>query len=254
MMKDQIYSLLSDDILLSGIIAAGEYASGMLNFIPRGLPVYQSHGKIHSQNIIRNINELVRIPGFVINEKEAYILYLAAWLHDIGYLHPKTITCRSIHPKMSCQMIRSDNTISGFIHPDEMNCLMDIILFHDTTSDLKRIIDENPEIRTSLLAAIFRIADSIDVGVDRCPSEVFVLIEDSLDNQSKVHWYAHHNISGVAIKHPDVMIAVKDPNDFLFNDRIMRHVEKDFEGAAEIFERYGFEAYKLIHCKDTELD
>ncbi|PKL59659.1 MAG: hypothetical protein CVV33_06690 [Methanomicrobiales archaeon HGW-Methanomicrobiales-4] len=55
---DGYHELFRDPELLARVKKAEHYAARMLPYIPRGLPVYQSHGVGHSLVIIRRLSPL----------------------------------------------------------------------------------------------------------------------------------------------------------------------------------------------------
>lgn len=224
---------------LSRIAEAEHYASRLLPFIPRGLPVYQSHGTLHSLAIIRVINRIIQSPDINLTLQETFLLFMAAWFHDIGYLHPVTIQNRGIHPIISVEMIQQDPVIRSLIKGDELPILDTIIRYHDSDTDLTLIQETSSSVRSSLLAALFRLADAVDIGGDRCPPEVFSLIKDGFDEHSRRHWQAHQNVRGIVITFPDITILVQDPDDQPFLRRIVPHLTGDCESCNQILKRYG---------------
>lgn len=244
---DRYRALFGSPELLARIKTAERYAARLLPFIPRGLPVFQSHGTDHSLAIIRYINQVIRSPVFHLNSRDIYLLYLAAWFHDLGYLHPLSIHDRSMHPALSVQMIQRDTVIRGLVQDEEQPALESIIRYHDSHSDLTMIHDTCPTLRTSLLAALFRIADAVDLGTDRCPPEVYALIEDGLDEHSQKHWQAHQNIKECVIAYPVIRILVHDPDNPFFRKRIIPHLECDCQSTGVIFSRYGIPPLGLVY-------
>lgn len=228
-----------------------EYTSRLLPFIPRGLPVYQSHGVHHSLSIIQTINRLAVIPDLKINPTEAFLLYLAAWLHDLGYLHPLSIYDRGMHTELSLDMIYRDPTIQRYIHPSELSLLEIIIRYHDTHTNLVEIREVSSNARISLITALFRIADAIDIGTDRCPPEVFELISDGLNEHSRRHWQAHQNVSDIRISYPVLIIMVHDPENPFFKRRVIAHLQEDCMAANQILKKFNLSPV-VIECRKEE--
>ncbi len=228
-----------------------QYASRLLPFIPRGLPVFQSHGVVHSLALVSNINKLIAGPGLQVSPDERFLLYLAAWLHDLGYLHPLSIYDRGMHVSLSVEMLDRDQTVINLLNASELSLLGTIIRYHDTHTDLTAIREETTSVRTPLLAALFRVADAVDLGTDRCPEEVFLLIEDGLNEHSRRHWQAHQNITGVRISYPVITIQVHDPENPFFRRRVMAHLEEDTMTANVILKRYNL-APVVLECKKED--
>lgn len=237
--------------MLDRIEQIEEYASRLLPFIPRGLPVYQSHGVHHSLSIIQTINRLATIPELQINSEEVFLLYLAAWLHDLGYLHPLSIYDRGMHTELSLDMINRDPTIQRHIQPSELSLLEIIIRYHDTHTDLTVIKEVSSNVRISLISALFRIADAIDIGTDRCPQEVFELISDGLNEHSRRHWQAHQNVTGIRISYPVIIIIVRDSDNPFFKRRVIAHLQEDCMTANQILKKFNLSPV-TIECRKEE--
>lgn len=250
---DRYRALFGRPELLARIKTAERYAARLLPFIPRGLPVYQSHGVGHSLAIIRNINQCIRAPALRLSPLEVFLLYLAAWFHDLGYLHPLSIHDRSMHPVISGEMIRRDTFIRGLIQDEYLPVLESIIRYHDSYTDLMAIQETFPPLRTPLLAALLRIADAVDIGTDRCPPEVFALIKDGLDEHSQKHWQAHQNIQECVIAYPVIRIQVHDPENQIFLTRIIPHLENDCQSTGVIFEQYGMAPMVLVYRRSDQI-
>lgn len=236
--KDRYQHLTGYPDLYARIKAAERHASRMLPFIPRGLPVYQSHGMNHSLSIIRHINQILWMPGLQCCPQEVFLLYLAAWFHDIGYLHPHSLHNRKIHTILSCDMIRKDPVIAGLVDEQEMLVLDIIVRYHNSHSD-PTLIPESLPFRAQLLAALFRLADLADIGADRCPPDVLDLIQDGLSTTEVQHWQAHTNIIGCVIIYPIILVLVKDLNNPFFKERLVPHIEEDLLSPGLVCERYG---------------
>lgn len=242
--------------LLARIEAAERYAVTLLPFIPRGLPVFQSHGISHSLAIIRYINQIIRTAGLKFRPQEIFLLYLAAWFHDIGYLHPCSLHNRKIHSNLSCEMIRKDPVIAGLVHEQEVLVLDTIIRYHNSHADLTTVQEYFP-FRAPLLAALFRLADLADIGADRCPPEVFDLIQDGLSVNEVQHWQAYSNIIGCIIIYPFIMVLVRNPDNPHFNKRIIPHVKENVLSLWPILKQYGLAfpvpVYFTCDQKDSQI-
>jgi hypothetical protein len=243
---DRYVSFSDDPGYLIRIEAAEKYAGKLLPFIPRGLPVYQSHGVTHSLAIISFINQITRYPGILLTTPELFLLSLSAWFHDIGYLHPHSLIDRHQHPCLSAAMVHKDPVIHDLLRPDELSILEIIIRNHDSRTDLSQIRESSDPVRIPLLAAVFRLVDAIDIGTDRCPPEVFALIEDGLDDHSKRHWQAHQNVLGCLVVYPEIKILVRDPDNPFFRRRIVTHLEDDCHSCGRIFQMYGVKPPVLV--------
>ena len=240
------YQALSDHPdYLKRVVIAEEYASRMLPFISRGLPVFQSHGISHSLSVIDFIHQASISFPVILHPEELFLLYLASWFHDLGYLHPLSIHDRRRHGELSIEMITADSMISGLLSAEEMDHLATIIRYHDSHTDLSKI-RSGSSLRLPFITALFRLTDALDIGKDRCPPEVFILIEDGLDEHSRRHWKAHQNIIKCIIHHPFVKIIVNNVDNPFFMRRIIPHLEDDCTSANLIFEQHGVDPVQLI--------
>ncbi|MDD1724397.1 MAG: HD domain-containing protein [Methanospirillum sp.] len=240
-MNPALYANLdSKHLLLSNVRIAERYARMVLPFIPRGLPVYQSHGVSHSVGIINSVHDFIKNWKLSLTSTEFCILYCASWLHDVGYIHPATITDRDKHPHISCTILTRDPAFSRMrTDPAFFQALIQVIRYHTSHSDLKSIPLNTTAGRNRLVAAIFLLADSLDLGKDRCPEEVFRLIQDDLDLKSNLHWKAHHNVLGCNFAYPAIELLVEAEDDINFQKRILPHLQDDFDLVHEVFIRYG---------------
>ena len=251
---EPFYQALSHDpVRLSQVERAERYAIRLLPFIPRGLPVFQSHGIGHSRAIIRHLNCIFTIPGLSPSTEETALLYMAAWFHDLGYLHPESVYNRGTHADLSGDMIRRDPVIRDLVVQSERQALDTVVRCHDSRADLTRISNYGSDHRVSLMAALFRLADAADIGTDRCPPEVFALIEDGLDEHSRRHWLAHQNVLGCRVAYPFIRILVHDLQNPFFSRRILPHLEEDCRSTGMILQRYGFSQFSIV-CRRNKAE
>lgn len=249
--RENYRALYHTEEYLDRVCIAEAYAQRILPFIPRGLPVFQSHGPVHSLAIIRYINQLIlSFPGRF-HIKEIFLLYLAAWFHDIGFLHPLSIHDRGRHPAISAEMIMQDQTLSDLLSLPEQSDLAVIVRFHDTHADLSQIRTQS-SLRIPLLAGMFRLTDAIDIGNDRCPPELFTLIEDGLDEHSRRHWKAHQNVIGCSITYPKITITIHTRHSPFFLRRIVPHLEDDCRSCGVVCRQYGIEPPRIVYIADEE--
>jgi hypothetical protein len=235
------------------ICQAERYASSLLPFIPRGLPVFQSHGLCHSETLIRYIHQVLGTLPISLNHEEIFLLFLAAWFHDIGYLHPLSIHDRSRHAEFSSLIIRTDPFLSELLTGRERNHLAFLIECHDSRVDFTSRRITSP-LRMHLITDLFRLIDALDLGTDRCPPEVFSLIEDGLDEHSRRHWKAHQNVQSCFFRYPALTIMVYVPEDPFFRLRIVPHLEDDCSSCSPVFLKSGLEpCYLAIETSDGKM-
>lgn len=80
-----------------------EYVSNLFEQIPA--PALKFHNVLHTQNVVKNAMSIAQ--SFTISESEKFMLFAAAWFHDVGYLFvdPK------FHEEKGCNIMR--NFLSG---------------------------------------------------------------------------------------------------------------------------------------------
>lgn len=198
-----------------------------LNFIPRGIPDYPSHGKDHSQNIIRLLNSFIDTWSLDLTEKEVYILYLGAWVHDIGCL-----VSRKNHNEISANMISKTQFFISILNKDIITLLQYVVKAHSSQYDLKKVPKDCLGVRLQLICSIFRVMDACEIDSSKCPNEVYEFIKDSMKPENKEHWRAHMNICGVTFKNPEIVVVVDNLDD---SNLLIEHLKKELDSIRDIF-------------------
>lgn len=189
------------------IDAFDNYSTQFLTFIPRKLPEYSSHGVDHTLRIInKNINLFLGAWGIILNQDEGLLLYLDAWVHDIG-----CIISREEHASASIKLMQKSKLLDPF--PEKyVCCLKHIILAHRKNYSLIDVPDECDNVRLRMICAIFRLMDACDITRQRCPSAVYDIIKLELGDESNEIWKAHMNIKDLIYHKPNIIIYVDDIN------------------------------------------
>lgn len=185
-----------DDLVDQLVIDAEGIAHRTLPFIHRGIRNHTAHGWFHSKAVLNIINELIDLMDKKPSQCEIRLLYIAAWLHDIGNLRS-----RKHHSEMSCQMI--DKLDDHYIQLGLMKTpLKFVVKYHQSKFDLSKVPDEPycsyPEpIRLPFLCALFRLADGCHMGEDRAYRVIYYLIGDRFNDVSREHWEANNLVTAV---------------------------------------------------------
>lgn len=198
-----------------------------LNFIPRGIPDYPSHGKDHSQSIIRLLNNFIDTWSIALIEKELYLLYLGAWVHDIG-----CVVKRENHNEISADMILKTPFFTSILDKNIITLLQYIVKGHSSQYDLKQVPKDCLGVKLQLLCSIFRVMDACEIDSSKCPKEVFEFIKDLMKPESKEHWIAHMNICGVTFKNPEIVVVVDDLDK---SNLLIEHLKKELDSIQDIF-------------------
>ena len=222
------------------------YSEGFLRFVPRKIQNYPSHGVDHSVNIIRLINSFTNNWGIELNENERFILYVAAWLHDIGCIRE-----RDPHNLLSVEILLKDQNTCSYLNNidnDLLKILRYIIESHSKTH-CTYSIDEIPEkigsVRASLVSAIFRLLDACEITKYKCPVQVFAEIKDDLkkgdgtpDTEAIEFWEGHMNIDYLGFSKPNVDIFIRDLSK---TSHIIEGLNEEILSIQKIFRENGIE-------------
>jgi hypothetical protein len=215
----------------------GIYAEQFLRFIPRNIKNFPSHGMDHSINIINLTNAFVDGWSISLSEDERYLLYLAAWLHDIG-----CICGREHHNEVSFQILARNESICNSINAVNGNVLHDlkyVINSHSSIYPIDTVPKMRSRVRLRLICSIFRLLDACEISCTKCPKEVFSLIRPTLDGDPIAYsfWDGHMRIRSLTYKKPDIEVLVVDSNDN--SQKIIGRLKGEIESITAIFDESG---------------
>lgn len=203
------------------------YAEDFLRFIPRNIRNYPSHGTDHSINILSLIDKFLENWSITLSEKEAYLLYLAAWLHDIGI-----IIDRNNHNEHSANILIKSQYISTHLGREIQKLVGWVVRSHSKEFEIIDVPDEICEVRLQFICSIFRIMDACEIVDKKCPTEVFECIKNELNDESMEFWQAHMSIMGITYKKPDIIIYVTDINK---SKLLITHLQNEIDSIRDIF-------------------
>jgi hypothetical protein len=195
------------------------YSEGFLRFVSRKIRNFPSHGVDHSVRIIQLINHFTENWKIELTENERFMLYVAAWLHDIGCIRE-----RDPHNLLSVEILMRDHNTCNYLDNIDSNLLriLRYIIESHSKSHCPYTLDKIPErigsIRVRLLSAIFRLMDACEITKYKCPVQVFSEIRDDLkkpdgtpDTQAIEFWEGHMSISYLGFAKPNIDIFINDP-------------------------------------------
>jgi hypothetical protein len=195
------------------LVSVSKFAEGFLRFAPRTIRNYPSHGVDHSVNIIRMINDFTEKWGIKLSKNERFILYSAAWLHDIG-----CVKNRSPHNKISVDILLKNESICNSFNSladDLLIDLQDVIESHSSTYNINEVVVKRGSVRVQLICAIFRLIDACEITNFKCPASVFTEIKDDLkkddgtiDKEAVAFWKGHMNIKYIGFFKPEIVITL----------------------------------------------
>ena len=230
---------------------------------------FTNHASLHSQTILKILKELLFDLNLK-NDYEYYLLYTAAYAHDIGMLPQKTNgeyddytkqevveKARKEHSVRSAEHIKRNWREMGILERTHSVHLAEICKAHSSKVDINKIpesaecvIDgEKVEIRWRFLAALIRLADALDADYNRIPPE-FITKDVKLSEKTVREYLKHESVQKVTVSHRDRKIYV----DLLLPDKgamheikeeLKKHLVGEFESVKAIINGYGMKIEKI---------
>ncbi|MCJ7430173.1 HD domain-containing protein [Candidatus Bathyarchaeota archaeon] len=217
---------------------------------------FVDHGIDHVRRIIDKLNALTSLLADPINIAETFILAVAAYYHDISMLigrqgneNPEQV--REEHHIRSAEIVQMLNDEHHLnINTHELDIIKKVIKAHRqiALSDLppsQRIVGF--EIRTPLLGAFLRIADSCDCDRSRAPKAIFDLFYDYIPECSKEYWKAHFPVTDVTFERRRASIVVsidfsggirERVEKYRISNLLKRKLESELKSVEEVFQNY----------------
>jgi hypothetical protein len=208
-----------------------KYCQKLLGYIHASDDIYfrffTNHASLHSQTILKILKELL-FNVKLKNDYEYYLLYTAAYAHDIGMLPQKTNDeyedytkqevvekTRKEHSIRSAEHIKRNWREMGILEKTHSVHLAEICKAHSSNVDINKIperaecvIDgEKVEIRWRFLAALIRLADALDADYNRIPPE-FIIKDAKLSEKTVREYLKHESVQKVTVSHKDRTIYV----------------------------------------------
>ncbi len=199
-----------------------------LKFVPRSIPNYPSHGVDHSQNIIKLLNKFTIAWSITLTEKETYLLYLGAWVHDIGI-----ITGREGHNESSSEILDKIPFFGSILGKDIVALLKWIVIAHSSSYPMEKVPKNFLGVNLHLICSIFRIIDACEIAYLKCPNEVYELIKDDLDIENDKYWKAHMSILGTWFEVPKIKILVDNSE---FSNILIEHLKEEIDSIRDVLD------------------
>ena len=139
----------------------------------------------------------------------------AAWLHDIG-----CIKDRNKHHEISASLLLGNTSLVEILTEKYAICLKYIILAHRARYPIEDVPKDHENIRLRMICAIFRLMDACEICYPKCPSAVYEVIKDSLNEKARQVWIGHKNILDLKFNKPEIRIFVNeiDKCQFMIDD------------------------------------
>jgi hypothetical protein len=228
-------NLRQDDLLY----LIQSYSEQFLTFIHRNIRDYSSHGPDHTLHIIANLNEFVPNWGITLSQDEALLLYLSAWVHDIG-----CIKDREHHHEVSAALLLGKKNIVESLGERYTTCMKYVILAHRARYQIESVPEVYEGVRLRLICAIFRLMDACEICYKKCPEDVFNVISRSLRGKSRTIWIGHMNILSLKYRNPNIVILVNEQDKCQF---IIDDLKTEIGTIAETFQNNGLPAPIVTH-------
>jgi len=224
---------------------------------------FTNHASLHSQMILKRLKELL-FETRLKNDYEYYLLYTAAYAHDLGMLPQKTngsyedytredvvVQARKNHLTRSYAHIKANWREMGILGETESKHLAVICRAHGSKEDLQDVNESAQclisgkvsEIRWRFLAALTRLADGLDLEHRRIPPE-FITSGAPLSEEAIREYIAHGSVQKVSISHKDRKIYIE----LLFKKKrlhrdvietMKQHVVEEFGTVQETLQKNG---------------
>lgn len=201
-------------------------AEKFLQFIPRGIPDYPSHGVDHSLNIIKHVDSMIKNWCVGLSSEEIYLLYCAAWLHDIG-----NIIERKNHNVFSACIINESLIIESLLGREMQNQLAWIAKAHSSSCNIYEVPIQVGNVRLRFISSLFRILDACEIINTKCPEAVYSVIEKVLNQTSKTYWESHKSILSIEFRSAEIIYYVTDRDK---SDLLINHLDKEIESVKDI--------------------
>ncbi|OEU43488.1 hypothetical protein BGV40_03850 [Methanosarcina sp. Ant1] len=202
------------------------FAEKFLRFIPRNIPDYPSHGVDHSIKIIEHIDSVIEKWPLTLHDEEIYLLYLGAWLHDIG-----NIIDRKEHNIHSAYIINKSPILESYLGRTIQNQLAWVAKAHSSSCNIMDVPIEIGNVRLRLTSSIFRILDACEIDNTKCPSEVYQYIEKSLNPESREYWESHRSILNIKFKNSTICLEVDNKEK---SSLVINHLREEIESVKDI--------------------
>ena len=237
------FKLLKSD-LMRGRLAAIRAAVGPI-LAGNLLRNFTDHSVAHSDQVCNLIDQLAAPAEPGLNDVEAFALYAAAYLHDVGMQHERcgeTETMRRVlaaaphhgrpfddldestrrellrrhHNRVSAEMVRgcvgaAQPTVLGvqLTREDRPAYVASLCEAHTEPTSSTRygeLTADAPGVRMPLLAALLRLADILDETQRRTKMHLELTVR--LDAESRMHWWRHYYVADVELRPGDRSVTL----------------------------------------------
>lgn len=245
------------------------------------LPHFTDHSVAHSDSLVRIVDQLIQPlqqSAHRLTQEELQILYSACYLHDIGmqYEHAdktqvisglnlpqswgdlsedtRRDLLRKHHAAISAEMVimsvRAEKPPIGIqLKEDHYGKYVAPVCEAHTLDTAGgrylEIIKDGPNIRTSLLSALLRVADILDLSQRRTNTDKARTLR--LDLESQTHWWRHYYTEDVKIDQNEKTVTVWfdfptarfDEYRQIVPPLQMPWIRAEFNHHSAVFNRYG---------------
>lgn len=215
---------------------------------------FNDHGFDHIQRVESRLGALDKLLAYPLNEKEAFILLVATYVHDISMFvgrreNEDPEDTRREHHNRSVEVVqkwKNENKLD--LSENELLIITYVILAHRKQTNLEDLPETqllgNTNIRTQLLGALLRIADACDCDQSRAPRVIFDILYQQIPENSKPYWRAHFPVTGVSFdpRRSSVIISINFGQDLKgkieksrFGKLLKNEIELELESVDHVF-------------------
>lgn len=237
--------LITDDLLISGLNTIELFSEPILRFLPLSMDTFPSHGVDHSFKIIGLTNGFIKSWSIKLSEYELFLLYVAAWIHDIGCIRD-----REKHEEVSFEIFNSNDMVKVFIdniNPKSSFFLKNLLYSHRNRYDISIVPVEEEGVKLQFICAIFRLMDALEVSSSKCPSivykEIKARLEEKKDARAIEWWEGHMNIESISFKVPLIYIEVSIIDKSRF---ILDKINEEIASIADVFSSNNLPVPKIV--------
>ena len=170
-------------------------------------------------------------------DEEIYLMYLGAWLHDIG-----NIVDREEHHIHSMIFIEKSPIIESQLGMTTKHQLEWLVKAHSSKCNIMDVPVDHDRSRLRFISAIFRIADACEINNTKCPMEVYQLIEETMPQENKIYWEAHRSILGIVFNSPKILFYVNDKEK---SEILTSHVVEEISSVKKVLSSYKVKVPKV---------
>jgi len=238
---------------------------------------YTKHDLSHSERIIEIVGNLLNGNPTLLNDYERFVFLAAVYLHDIGMQSPidaglpkkaeytmeELEIVRDKHNESSAKMIRRSVSQNpdfslGLERCTEYAEFIAILSRYHRKLNIAEVKDTSfagKNMRLSLLVALLRLADALDIDFRRVNMTILKL--RGIPIKSKFYWFAHHFVQSLSIQGGRIKLYFRFPKGCdkeiieVFTNKVKEPIKRQYQNVYRILYDNSIKPYPDI---DTEVN